>query len=560
VKKVVAAAFAIGLGSCFVHAADMPMAPPVPIAVWSWTGLYIGGNVGAGFGSAALTDPAGAPIYGNNIRSPAVLGGVQVGYNWQIPNTAFVVGAEADASAMGADGSMTCLASSGYFFSANCRVRPEAIGSLTGRVGFATGPHGRTLFYAKGGLAWMEDRVDITTNGFVPIAGTVTSFEGVRWGWTAGAGIDRALTPAWSFRLEYDFAKFGDLSMATPTSAVQPFPPFFPYFATPGGNASISQNVQTVKVSLNYKIGEDMYARWEPPAADYHLKGAYVPDAEIEVGGRIWYSTGRFQKDLGGFDPTTPNMLVSRLAYESTGTTGEVFGRIDTVSNIFVKGFVGGGTILSGNMHDEDWLFNDGIPYSNTASTVKGDLAYGTFDAGYSVFRGPSANVGGFIGFNYYRENKSAYGCTQIANPFSDCNPAPPASQLGITEDDKWYSFRVGVNGVVTVWDRLKLTTDAAYLPFVAFRGTDNHLQRFDKANTISPETGGGQGVQLEAILSYAFVNGFNVGAGGRYWAMWAPGATTDLFSQGGQPQTLPVRTERYGAFVQASYKLDGLK
>ena len=49
------------------------------------------------------------------------------------------------------------------------------------------------------------------------------------------------------------------------------------------------------------------------------------------------------------------------------------------------------------------------------------------------------------------------------------------------------------------------------------------------------------------------------VGAGGRYWAMWAPG-TSDTFSQGCPCQTLPVRTERYGAFLQASYKLDGLK
>jgi opacity protein-like surface antigen len=561
VKKVVAAAFALGLGSSFVHAADMPMAPPIPIAVWSWTGLYFGGHAGAGFGSATLTDPAGAPIYGNTIRSPAVLGGVQVGYNWQVPNTAFVLGAEADVSAMGADGSATCLASSGFFIPSNCRVRPDAIGSLTGRAGFAFGPHGRTLFYAKGGLAWMDDRVDIAANNLTPTQ--MTSFDGARFGWTAGAGMDRALTPAWSFRVEYDYASFGDLSMATPSSFLQTRPPSaFSYVATPGGSASISQNVQTVKVGLNYKIGEDMHAQWEPSAADYHLKGAYVPDAEIEVGGRVWYSSGRFQKDLGAtVDQATSNVLISRLTYDSTAASGEVFGRVDTPSNVFIKGFVGGGKLLSGNMHDEDFaIFNGSVPYSNTAATTKGDLAYGTFDAGYSVFRGPSANVGGFVGFNYYRENKSAYGCTQIANPYSDCVPAVPNSVLGITEDDKWYSFRVGVNGVVTVWDRLKLTADAAYLPFVAFRGTDVHLQRFDVSNQTSPETGNGQGVQLEAILSYAFANGFNVGAGGRYWAMWAPGASTDLFSQGCPCQTLPVRTERYGAFVQASYKLDGFK
>jgi hypothetical protein len=78
--------------------------------------------------------------------------------------------------------------------------------------------------------------------------------------------------------------------------------------------------------------------------------------------------------------------------------------------------------------------------------------------------------------------------------------------------------------------------------------------------NTVSPETGEGQGVQLETTLSYAFANNFSVGAGGRYWAMWAPGAYSNTFSLGCPCQTLPVKTERYGAFLQASYKLDGLK
>jgi opacity protein-like surface antigen len=555
VKKLLAAVIALGSGCGVARAADMPMAPPMQMVAWSWTGLYVGGHFGAAFGNSQVTDPVGPAIFGNNVRTTGALGGVQIGYNWQIPNTAFVLGAEADASAMGSAGSVTCLASSPNFIPANCRVMPNAMGSMTARLGYATGPHGRNLFYVKGGLAWVDDRIDITTNGVLPLA--MTSFDGLRWGWTVGAGVERSLTPAWSLRLEYNYAKFGDLSINTPASSFQPFPPFNGP-ATAGGTASMSQNLQTVKVGLNYKIGEDMFAQWEPSMS---LRGAYVPDAEIEVGGRVWYSSGSFQKDLGGSAPLPPNLLVSRLTYDSTAATGEVFGRIDTASNVFIKGFGGGGTILSGNMHDEDFnVGNDivSIPYSNTQSTTKGDLAYGTFDIGYSAFRGPSANVGGFIGFNYYRENKGAYGCTQISNPFSDCIPAVPNSVLGITEDDKWYSMRVGINGVVSIWNGLKVTADAAWLPFVAFRGTDIHWLRTDVPNQTSAETGNGQGMQLEAILSYAFANGFSVGAGGRYWAMWANNAQTNAFSDG-IPQALPVRTERYGAFVQAAYKFKGL-
>ncbi len=543
----------------------MPMAP-LPVKLWTWTGLYVGGQFGAASISSQLTDPAGPPIFGNNVRSPAFLAGLQAGYNWQLPNTAFVGGVEVDASLMGADGSATCLASSPNLIPANCRVRPEALGSLTGRLGYAAGPFGRTLFYAKGGVAWLDDRIDITSNGVFPPQ--ISSFEGVRWGWTAGAGVERALTPAWSMRLEYDYANFGNLGINTPLSLFETVPPFGPSYAVVRpGNASISQNLQTVKVGLNYKIGEGMYSQWAPSPTDYHLSGAtdvaVAPAAQFKFGGRVWYSSGRFQKDLGyvtGFAPS--NELISRLTYDSTAASGEIFGRIDTPSQMFLKAFIGGGSITSGNMHDEDFAigFAPGvnIPYSNTASTNKGDLAYATIDAGYSLFHGPNANVGGFLGFNYYRENKSAYGCTQISNSFSDCVPAFPASTLLITEDDKWYSMRVGVNGVVTIYDRLKLTADAAWLPWVAFRGTDVHLQRFDVANQTSPESGGGQGVQFEALLSYAFTNCFNVGAGARYWAMWAPGASTQLF--GGATQTLPVRTERYGVFAQASYKFDVLQ
>ena len=216
---------------------------------------------------------------------------------------------------------------------------------------------------------------------------------------------------------------------------------------------------------------------------------------------------------------------------------------------------------MSGNMHDEDWvIFGATVPYSNTLSNpVKGNLTYATVDFGYSLFHGPSSKVGGFIGYNYFRESKAAYGCVQIANANSDCVPSVPISTLGITEENRWDSFRLGLNGVVTLMDRLTLTADAAYLPYVAFRGTENHLLRTDIVNTVSTETGNGRGVELEAIIAYSLGNSFRIGAGGRYWAMWA-NAYTNIFGTPCPCRRLPSRTERYGGFLQASYKLDELK
>jgi len=282
-------------------------------------------HIGGGLGSSLFADPAGPSIYGGTVKSPAALGGAQVGYNWQIPNSRFLVGVETDASASTADGTGTCLASSGFFISANCRVRQDAMGSLTGRVGFVTGAQGHALIYAKAGGAWLQERIDVTTNAVIPPMST--GFDGLRWGWTAGAGVEKALTPAWSFKLEYDYANFGSLSASTPGSFVL----LFPFaFSTPGGTTSINQSLQTLKVGLNYKIGENLSAQWEPSASDYRLRGAtdpgYIADTEIEVGGRVWYSSGKFQKDLGAsFDPTQQNQLISRLTYDSPAASGELF-------------------------------------------------------------------------------------------------------------------------------------------------------------------------------------------------------------------------------------------
>jgi opacity protein-like surface antigen len=542
----------------------MPDIIPTYAPSWSWTGFYAGVHLGAGSASSQFSDPAGPSIYGGTVRSPAFLGGGQAGYNWQVPNSNFVLGVEGDVSGYVSDGSATCLASSGFFISANCRVYPGISGSLTGRVGWAAGSQGRTLFYAKGGAAVLQERIDIQSNRLIFPA---TTFDGARWGWTVGGGVERAITPAWSFRLEYDYAKFGALTMATPQSFNQVLPPLADgYLYTAGGTTSVSQNLQTVKVGLNYKIGVDGEAKFAPTESDYRLRGTtdagVIPGIDIEVGGRTWYSSGRFQKDLGSTaDQAKQNILNSRLTYDTTAASGEVFARVDTSQNVFLKGFVGGGKILSGNMHDEDWLiFNETVPYSNTLSTVGGDIGYATIDVGYSLFRGRSANIGGFVGYNYFKEDKSAYGCAQIANRFSDCVPSISNSIVGITQSTKWNSFRVGVNGAVKLMDRLTLTADAAYLPFANFAGIDNHLLRTDVANTVSTETGNGRGVQLEAILAYSLNKSFSVGAGGRYWAMWATDSYTNIFGTPCPCQTLPSRTERYGAFVQASYKLDGWK
>jgi opacity protein-like surface antigen/outer membrane protease len=549
-------------------AADFPLKTPLyeraPV-LWNWTGPYLGVHVGGGLGFTTFSDPAGSSIYGGEVRTPAFLGGAQLGYNWQLSNTPLVFGLEADISGMDSVGTNTCLASSGLFISANCRVKQNATTTVTARFGYAAGPDGHTLLYMKGGLAGVHGTFDLTTSSFIPAL--ETSRDAWSFGGTIGAGIEQALTAAWSLKLEYDYLAVADVDIATPPSQIQAVLGGA-FAAIAGSSTSASQQLHQVKLGLNYRIGVD---RWVMPRVTHYA--AKPVDAaslaasgwEIQGGARYWYSWGRFQKDLGAdVIPATANVLNSRLTYKSNASSGELFGRIDTPWSTFLKGFIGGGKLTSGQLNDEDWNLGSmglgPIAYSNTISDpVRGRIKYGTIDFGYNFFRGVDYKLGGFAGYNYYREEKDAYGCVQIANQASDCNTARqlPGSVLGISENDTWQALRVGLNGEIALMPGLKLATDLAYLPYVKFDGLDiHHLRRV--ANNHSPEAGEGRGVQLEMILSYDITTAWTVGVGGRYWAMWTnDSAYTNIFGTPCPCQTLPSKSERYGVFVQAAYSFD---
>jgi opacity protein-like surface antigen len=559
-----ATGFAGGALAADLPTKALPAQPLLPI--WSWTGGYLGFHIGAGFGEAKFSDPFGPSIFGDRVRTPAFLGGGQIGYNWQAPGTPWVFGVEADISGMVSDGTNTCFAFSGFFLSANCRVRPELTGTFTGRIGYAGGPQGQTLYYVKGGAAWLDEKIDMATNALIPpfeTSATVT-----KWGGTVGAGVEQALSPAWSLRLEYDFTTFGSNSLPTPTGFLQVTPPVN-LFVPIAGTTSVTHDIHEVKIGLNYRIGADPWARW-PVLSPYPAKAMPIVAPalgwEFDIGGRYWYSWGRFQKDLGATaSAATANVLVSRLTDETKGNSGEFFGRIETPWNLFVKGFVGGGRLSNGHMNDEDWLIENAaqtlaIPYSNTVSDpVKGTIGYATVDVGYDFFRAPGQKLGAFVGYNYLKENRDAFGCVQIANPFSDCVTPIPNSVLVVSEHDTWHSLRVGVNGEMMVGDRLKLSGDVAYIPTLWFRGLDVHPLRTDVPNQNSPETGnGGHGVQLEGVLSYYLTPQFSLGVGGRFWAMWTnQDAFTNIFGTPCPCQTLPSKTERAGVFFQGSYKFN---
>src|SRR5262249_30805869 len=294
----------------------------------------------------------------------------------------------------------------------------------------------------------------------------------------------------------------------------------------------------------------------------------------MEAGARYVYGWGRFQKDHGtglSDGSTVPNgMVTSRLTYDNMQTnTSEVFGRINTPWNVFVKGFAGVGVTDRGHQNDEDsFVFipgNGTAPYSNSFSDkVEGHLNYAVADVGYDFIKGASHKVGAFVGYSFLDQALNRFTCVQIANLDKGSCTAPgeaptPPNVVRFQEIDKWHALRVGVAGEMMLADRVKLGGEVAYLPFVHFDGLDNH---FRKVIVQFPATSnGGHGVQAEALLSYYVTDRLSFGVGGRYWGLW----TTDgqmRFAEVGSPPG-PARFfrgafEQAGVFVQTAYLFGG--
>ncbi|WP_235885875.1 outer membrane beta-barrel protein [Bradyrhizobium niftali] len=541
--------------------ARLEQEPKLPLVVWNWSGGYIGGHVGGGYGRTSFSNPYGPSIYGGIVDTPAFLAGGQIGYNWQ--NSSWVFGIELDASGAVSDGTNTCLAASGLVVSANCKAGPSLFASGTGRVGYAFGALGHTLAYLKAGLAWQNNRGDVVNNFEGGWPQEKTHFDYGRVGGIIGLGIEQALTPAWSVNVEYDYLHFGGPGMAT-ASTVQ-FPPFA---ILPANTTSLSSNYHIGKIGLNYHFDADSKAAQWSNAPLYTKAPASVqpiPDAigwSFEGGSRLWLSRGKFQWDHSAADERQdPGLLISRLTYQGLdGFSGELFGRVDSPWGVFLKSNIGLGKFNKGKSNDEDWLPDEGRSYQNTLSDeANGKFTYYTADVGYDFLRGTNYKVGGFLGWTYYGQSSDSTGCVEFANPWNRClNPGD--NRIVGSEDTQWNAPRIGLSAETMLTERWRLNADVAYLPWTDFIGRDNHLLR--PKTTFSEQRGsGGGGVQLEGVLSYLLTDNISVGVGGRYWAMWTKEDAGSMHCGNGcikhSPSFAKYSMERWGTFFQASYRFD---
>jgi outer membrane immunogenic protein len=155
-------------------AADLPhpsyYTAPAPLSAYSWTGLYLGGNLGHEWGTTS----------NNPTRPSGFAGGLQGGYNWQTGQLVF--GGEADIQLSGANDTFAPWKFSNPWF-----------GTLRGRAGFAVN---NILIYGTAGVALGELSAQ---------AIGLQSENHTNVGWTAGVGVEAGLAASWSAKVEYLF-------------------------------------------------------------------------------------------------------------------------------------------------------------------------------------------------------------------------------------------------------------------------------------------------------------------------------------------------------------------
>jgi outer membrane immunogenic protein len=196
--KVIAAAAVAGLFGSSAIAADVPLQRSVPAApASSWTGLYAGVNLGGAWTAKGSHD--------------TVIGGGQVGYNWQFGS--LVAGAETDIQAMALRASSLLTNPLGAAVTNNTSA--DYLGTARARIGMV---HDQWINYVTGGLAYTTVHHDGA--GVVGVTGTYSGSNS-KTGYAVGGGVEWAFLDRWSAKAEYLFTEFsGNTNVYTTTTPV----------------------------------------------------------------------------------------------------------------------------------------------------------------------------------------------------------------------------------------------------------------------------------------------------------------------------------------------------
>ncbi len=192
-----------------------------------WSGFYLGGSLGYGFGESRQQLDRGNNHGYDEVSPDGFAGSMTAGYNFVV-GSGLVAGIEADVGIMNlSDDDKAVFDAHGW----KSQFGP-LWGTVRGRLGYLFGDS--MLLYGTAGLAFME-----TDNWTVGNNWNESSWDGkMRTGWVIGAGVEYALTDAWSAKAEYLYMDFGKHHGYTEDAD--------PYW--------YDDNVSIVRVGVNYRF------------------------------------------------------------------------------------------------------------------------------------------------------------------------------------------------------------------------------------------------------------------------------------------------------------------
>ncbi|MCP3407590.1 carbohydrate porin [Bradyrhizobium sp. CCGB01] len=215
----------------YAAAGDLLPAGSAARGSYPWTGFYVGGHFGYGdanFGPGAHPLPEQGVILPHS--ATGLSGGYQLGYNRQLTNRV-VLGIEADATFTSpVDGPAAVRAPTAF----NATI--DYVGTVRGRVGYA---YDRFMPFVTGGVAWGHTHINVNDADGVSELFPVGKYQ---TGWTAGLGLEYAVSGNWTAKAEYDY-----IALSRRTYDLSGFGP---------GNVDVEPRVHLFKLGLNYQFGD----------------------------------------------------------------------------------------------------------------------------------------------------------------------------------------------------------------------------------------------------------------------------------------------------------------
>jgi outer membrane immunogenic protein len=210
------------------HAADKVAPGLKSVPVFSWSGCFVGAQVGWGWArhNVDQDEPSGAPILSTgggetiigftgrasssgHVDSGGGVFGGQIGCDLQLAGGNWVVGVQGTGLSTSITGndrvSPFAVVVGGSSGGAGIEITTRWLASATVRLGF-TAWSPQTLFYVRGGGAWTDIDYDLA----YAVAGVQTAgvFDRTHNGWTAGVGVEWMFAPDWTAFVEYNHYEF----------------------------------------------------------------------------------------------------------------------------------------------------------------------------------------------------------------------------------------------------------------------------------------------------------------------------------------------------------------